>query len=82
MLLPLDTRILNALSRDGEDDEDLEFDPHSHISMIKELISEDDNWSDGVLRLLGLWPKIDPRLSRKKPMSICHPLYLKGGPNN
>ena len=82
MLPSLNTRILSALSRDDEDDEELEFDPRGHISLIKELIAEDSNWSDGVMRLLGLWPKIDPRLYRKKPMSTCHPLYHKGGPNN
>ena len=82
MLPSLDTRILSALSRDDGDDEELEFDPRGHISLIKTLIAEDSNWSDGMIRLLGLWPKIDPRLYRKKPMSTCHALYHKGGPNN
>ena len=82
MLPPLDTRKLRALLRDEDDDEELECDPRGHISIIKELITEDRNWSDGVLRLLGLWPRIDPRFYRKKPMSTCHPLYDKGGPNN
>lgn len=66
MLPPLDQGILSALSREDEDaDSDNEvFEGVSryHISNIRELIVKDENWSNGVLRLLELWPRIDPRL--------------------
>lgn len=84
MLPPLDTRKLNALLRDDDHDEneELECDPRGHISIVRESIAEDRNWSEGVMRLLELWPRTNPRFYRKKPLSTRHPLYDKGGPNN
>ena len=87
MLPQPDQRILSALSRkdddaEGDDEEELEGVRPSHISIMKDLIAKDRNWSEGVMRLLGLWPTIDLRLYRKKPLSTRDPLYDKGGPNN
>ncbi|KAF6230745.1 hypothetical protein HO133_000004 [Letharia lupina] len=82
MLPPLDTRKINALLRDGDEGEELECDPDDHIGMLKGMIAEDRNWSEGVLMLLELWPRTNPRFYRKKPMSTSHPLYRSGGPNN
>ena len=82
MLPPLDTRIMSALLRDYNEGEELEFDPNDHIRMVKQSITEDSNWSDGVMQLLELWPRARPRFYRKKPMSSNHPLYRSGGPNN
>lgn len=82
MLPPLDTRKLSALLRDDDEGDELECDPSGHISIVKELIAEDRNWSEGVMMLLELWPRTNPRFYRKKPLSPRHPLYRKGGPNN
>ena len=83
MLPPLDTRILHTLSRGNDDDEEeRKFDPRGHIILIKEWITEDGNWPIGVLRLLGVWPRIDPQFYRKKPISTSHPLHRRVGPNN
>lgn len=87
MLPQLDQRILSALSREdddaeGGDEEELEGVRPSHISIMKDLIAKDRNWSEGVMRLLGIWPTIDPRLYRNKPLSTRDPLYDKGGPND
>ena len=82
MLAPLDTRILDALSHDADDDEERDYDPHDHIGIVKALIAKNRNWSQGILRLLSFWPTMDPAFYRKKPLSTSHPLYNKGGPNN
>ena len=86
-ILPtLDQGILRALSREYEeadsDNEVFEGVPRGRISNIRDLIAKDRNWSDGVVRLLELWQRIDPRLYRKKPLCTAHPLYNKKGPNN
>ena len=84
MLEPLDTRILSALSREDSDDKNPEYDPRDHISLVKELITdtEDGNWTDGLMTLLGLWPRINPQFYRKKPMTYNDPRWSNGGPNN
>ena len=80
MLPPLDTRIVNALPRVDDDDEELEFDPHNHISMIKELISEDDNWLDGVLRLRDFSRKSIHVSLARSPRARAIPCTSRVGP--
>ena len=69
MLRQLDPRRLDALSREGNPDEELDFDPADHIGQIRELITEEDDWSTGVLMLLQDWPRLfKVRKYRKAPL--------------
>ena len=58
MLKPLDPKRLNALAREGDVDEDLDFILHCHMSTVRQQISEDDDWGLGMWNLLmegGRW---------------------------
>lgn len=58
MLKPLDPRRLNALAREEDVDDDLDFTLHQHMSTVRQEIAEDDNWGAGVWNLLmegGRW---------------------------
>lgn len=69
MLRQLDPRKLEALSREGNPDGELDFDPCNHIGMIRDLITEEDDWSTGVLMLLQDWPRLfKVRKLRKAPL--------------
>ena len=78
MLRPLDPRRLEALSREGDSEEELEFDPYDHIGMIRELITEDEDWAQGVLSLLQDWPVFAVSIYRKKPLNF----WDKKGPDD
>ena len=58
MLKPLDPQRLNALAREEDVDDDLDFILHCHMSTVRQEISEDDDWGLGVWNLLmegGRW---------------------------
>ena len=58
MLKPLDPKRLNALAREDDVDDDLDFILHCHMSTVRQEISEDDDWGAGVWNLLmegGRW---------------------------
>ena len=58
MLKPLDPQRLNALAREEDVDDDLDFTLHHHMSTVRKEISEDDDWGLGVWNLLmegGRW---------------------------
>lgn len=52
MLQPLDPRMLEALSCEGDGDEKLDFDPHNYIGGIRAHIKEGKDWAMGVWGLL------------------------------
>ena len=58
MLQPLDPKRLNALAREEDVDEDLDFTLHHHMSTVRQEIAEGDDWGLGVWNLLmegGRW---------------------------
>lgn len=52
MLQPLDRRMLEALSQEGDGDEELDSDPYNHIGDIRAQIKEGRDWALGVRGLL------------------------------
>ena len=52
MLQPLDSERLDALAREDDVDEGMDFFLHRHMSSIRSLIKEDDNWGLGVEGLM------------------------------
>ena len=58
MLKPLDPQRLNALAREEDVDDDLDFTLHHHMSTVRKEIAEGDDWGLGVWNLLmegGRW---------------------------
>lgn len=53
MLRPLNPLLLEALSREGDSDEGLDFDTYHHISSIKRHIMEGEDLALGVWRLVS-----------------------------
>lgn len=69
MLQPLDSERMDALAREGDVDEGMEFHLHSHISTIRRQIKEDGDWGLGVWGLMIEGGRILASIRRTKPMS-------------
>ena len=68
MLRPLDPRMLEALSREGDIDEELDFDPYDHINNIREHIREGGDCTLDVWELLQEGGRFASLIQREKAM--------------
>lgn len=68
MIQPLNPEIMEALAREGDVDEGMEFHLHSHISTIRRQIKEDEDWGLGVWGLMIEGGRILASIQRTKPM--------------
>lgn len=70
MIQPLDPQRLDALAREGDDnDEGIDFHLHKRMSTIRKQIKEDDDWGLGVWGLMIEGGRILAFIRRTKLMA-------------
>lgn len=70
MIQSLDPQRLDALARDGDDDDEgIEFHLHKRMITIRREIREDGDWGSGVWGLMIEGGRILSSIRRTKPMS-------------
>ena len=67
-LQPLDPQLLDAVAREDDVDEGMDFILHHHMSNIRTMIKEDEDWGSGVEGLMRGGGGIPALIRRTKPM--------------
>ena len=70
MLQPLDSERLDALAREDDVDEGMDFTLHKHMSSVRRLIKEDNNWGLGVEGLMTEGVRTLAYVRRTRPMTF------------